>query len=313
MLTYYFGGHFSVNHIWVSTHSRTLLLLFGYTIYGLLCIRGSLGIYNKNIACALLAYRMDPARFYGRSKHVNVIPGDGSQSDDECDYGSDSEYVPPSRFQFHKKSIVIPETDSESSDEDAPAAPPPPKKKKTNQKKVKPAKINWAPEKLDDFDMNEYTFTGNSELPDNIQNLKDPGEFFQFLFNDELVQTVDQSNLKSVQDDINKPANVTKEEMEQFIGIVLFMSIVKLPAARLYWNATIGQAQVYEIMTCNRFEAIKQHLHFNDNDGFIPKGQPGHDKLFKVRPLLEGIRKQLLLVPKEEQKAVDEQIIPTKM
>ncbi|CAG4946695.1 unnamed protein product [Parnassius apollo] len=45
----------------------------------------------------------------------------------------------------------------------------------------------------------------------------------------------------------------------------------------------------------------------------IPLGSPGHDKLFKVLPLLDGIRQQLLLVPKEEYLAVDEQIIPTKV
>lgn len=65
-------------------------------------------------------------------------------------------------------------------------------------------------------------------------------------------------------------------------------------------------------MTCNRWEEIKRHLHFNDNTKFIRQGLHGHDKLFKVRPLIEAIRKQLLLVPKEEYLAVDEQIIPTK-
>lgn len=118
--------------------------------------------------------------------------------------------------------------------------------------------------------------------------------------------------MKSIQVNVNKPANITRLEMEQFIGIVIFTSLVHLPASRRYWSTAVGQNQVHEIMTCNRFETIKRFLHLNDNDNFKPLGTPGHDKLFKVRPLLEKIRERLLFVPKEEFLAVDEQIIPTK-
>ncbi|CAH2102738.1 unnamed protein product [Euphydryas editha] len=57
---------------------------------------------------------------------------------------------------------------------------------------------------------------------------------------------------------------------------------------------------------------IKRHLHFNNNNDFKPVGTPGHDKLFKIRPLIDKVRERLLLTPKEEYLAVDEQIIPTK-
>lgn len=85
--------------------------------------------------------------------------------------------------------------------------------------------------------------------------------------------------------------------MEQFVGIVIFMSIIKLPAARMYWNNNIGQQQVNETMTCNRWETIKNFLHFNDNTTFIPCGHEGYHKLHKIRPLIEHIRQRLTLVP----------------
>ncbi|KAF2884361.1 hypothetical protein ILUMI_21810 [Ignelater luminosus] len=44
----------------------------------------------------------------------------------------------------------------------------------------------------------------------------------------------------------------------------------------------------------------------------IPRGQPGHNRLFKIRPFPRRMRNRLLLVSKEENKAVDEQIMPTK-
>ncbi|XP_008552076.1 piggyBac transposable element-derived protein 3-like [Microplitis demolitor] len=162
-------------------------------------------------------------------------------------------------------------------------------------------------------DAENFKFLGNSDLLEEIIKLDSPQEIFKFLFTDELIDMiVEQSNLKSIQDNADKPANITKEEIEQFIGMVIFMSCVKLPSTRLYWSKHVGQQQVYETMTCNRFDAIKKNLHFNNNENFKSRGTDGHDKLFKVRPLLDKIRERLLLVPKEEYLAVDEQIIPTK-
>ncbi|KAJ8943326.1 hypothetical protein NQ314_009786 [Rhamnusium bicolor] len=65
-------------------------------------------------------------------------------------------------------------------------------------------------------------------------------------------------------------------------------------------------------VTCNRFEEIKIFLHFKDNGVEAKYGEPGYDKLFKIRPLLDKIRERFLLVPNEEHMAVHEQIIPTK-
>ncbi|KAG0415261.1 hypothetical protein HPB47_007572 [Ixodes persulcatus] len=43
-----------------------------------------------------------------------------------------------------------------------------------------------------------------------------------------------------------------------------------------------------------------------------PKGSEGHDKLFKVRPIIDALRQNLRLVPPEEKQSIDEQIIPFK-
>nr|CAH7720594.1 unnamed protein product [Callosobruchus chinensis] len=90
------------------------------------------------------------------------------------------------------------------------------------------------------------------------------------------------------------------------------MSVIQLPSTRCYWNSSMDILCISRAMTCNRFEEIKRFLHFNNNELQVPHGQPGYDKLFKVRPFLNKIRERLLIVPKEEHMAVDEQIIPTK-
>jgi hypothetical protein len=106
--------------------------------------------------------------------------------------------------------------------------------------------------------------------------------------------------------------NGTSEDLEQFIGISLYLSIIILPATRRDWSRSLGHPVVYEIMSCNRWEEIKLFIHFNDNTNFIPAGQNGHDILHKIRPLIEKVHEKLLLAPKEEYLAVVEQIIPTK-
>ncbi|KAG5869521.1 hypothetical protein JTB14_015732 [Gonioctena quinquepunctata] len=60
---------------------------------------------------------MEPARFYGSSKHVNTIPCDGSVSEDESASDSDSDYVPSHYALRHGRSLIIPETDNDSSDD----------------------------------------------------------------------------------------------------------------------------------------------------------------------------------------------------
>ncbi|KAH9638365.1 hypothetical protein HF086_006545 [Spodoptera exigua] len=75
---------------------------------------------------------MDPSRFYGYSKHVNPIPGDGFLSDDDLVSDSDPEYEPSSSRLPKKRPIFIPESDSESSDDNIPL-----QKLQSNKKGVK--------------------------------------------------------------------------------------------------------------------------------------------------------------------------------
>lgn len=65
-------------------------------------------------------------------------------------------------------------------------------------------------------------------------------------------------------------------------------------------------------MTVNMFEKIKQFLHFSNNQNNIPVNQPGHDRLYRIRPILETIKKRFQSVPLEEKLSIDEQLCATK-
>lgn len=61
--------------------------------------------------------------------------------------------------------------------------------------------------------------------------------FFQFSFTNELIEfNSEQSNLKAIRANVNKPTNISTAKIEQFIGIMIFNGLVHLPAMKLYWS-----------------------------------------------------------------------------
>ncbi|XP_058881426.1 piggyBac transposable element-derived protein 3-like [Acipenser ruthenus] len=123
---------------------------------------------------------------------------------------------------------------------------------------------------------------------------------------------VEQTNLYAIQSDPNRLLNDTNEEMEQFIGICFYMSVYGLPQSRMFWCTSTRVDCVAYTMGTHCWETIKRFLHFANNDDQVPAGQPGHDRLLKVRPLLTSLLKSFKATPMDEMLCVDEQIAPFK-
>ena len=85
--------------------------------------------------------------------------------------------------------------------------------------------------------------------------------------------------------------------MKAFVGMLIIMGIVVLPRLELYWTTShplIATSGIASVMPRVRFERLFCFLHLNDSSHQLPSGNPGHDKLFKVRKLLD------LVVPRFE-------------
>lgn len=84
-------------------------------------------------------------------------------------------------------------------------------------------------------------------------------------------------------------------EMQAFFGLQIFFGIHVLPETSLYWSddPALGVPFVKCVMARNRFDKLNQYLHLNNNENFVPCRQPNHDKLFKVRPFLDAVVKNL--------------------
>ena len=88
--------------------------------------------------------------------------------------------------------------------------------------------------------------------------------------------------------------------MEQFIGLQMLMSIIRLPCYEMYWSKEFRVDCIADMVSLKRYETLKRYLHCIDN---ITRNVNA-TKLFKVEPILDALRKNCI--------KIDEQIIPAK-
>lgn len=185
-------------------------------------------------------------------------------------------------------------------------------KKELKELKERYSKIVWKKKNLI-LDEESKAFRGSTKLPTKITDLTTPYTFFKYFFDDVLIKNiVDQSNLYAIQVNPNKPANITPENIKQYLAICIYMSVVHMPNVRSYWSTTFGYRQIKEIMSEKEFEHIRRFLHFNDNTKMLPKEDPNHDRLHKLRPIIDALNAKFQSVPLEQFLSVDEQLCATK-
>uniref|UniRef100_A0A8C6T630 PiggyBac transposable element-derived protein domain-containing protein n=1 Tax=Neogobius melanostomus TaxID=47308 RepID=A0A8C6T630_9GOBI len=138
--------------------------------------------------------------------------------------------------------------------------------------------------------------------------IREPIQYFRDFFDNILLELiVQQSNLFYFQQR-HCDLNLDQNELEQFLGTVVYMSVIQLPRPRLYWSRECRVAQVADIMNRNRWEEIKRSLHFNDNSNMAGN----NDKLFKIRPLINSLRPKFNMLPQDQMLSIHEQILSFK-
>lgn len=153
--------------------------------------------------------------------------------------------------------------------------------------------------------------------PKGMQDCKLDVQFFLKMFG---VNNIDllthQTNLVRVKKSIerNRPIPAFSEkEIRQVIGILLYMSVVKLPSIQLYWRKTMRNSMVANVMFRDRFQLIFNCLHLSDNTMQPSATSPLFDRLYKVRKFLDNIAANFKNnADIEEITSVDEQMIPFK-
>lgn len=148
-----------------------------------------------------------------------------------------------------------------------------------------------------------------SEWPEisTAENNNTPLELFQRFFDSEVIDMlVSYTNMYAARK--NQKYDITVEEIETFIGILLLSGYNSQPRRRMYWeNARDSHNEaVSEGMSRNRFEHILTNLHCCDNNVLDPS-----DKFSKVRPLFSKLNERFLkFAPLEQNHCVDEAMVP---
>lgn len=143
-----------------------------------------------------------------------------------------------------------------------------------------------------------------------------PFEFFNLVFGEDTCQLIaDETNRYARQNppgDAYHWVDTSKEEIQQFLGVIIAMGIHRLPQVEDYWSThpLLGAAGITSGMPIKRFKVLLRCLHLNDNTTAVPKGQPGFDKLHKLRPLIDTVRENSLALNKPgRQLSIDEAMV----
>ena len=81
------------------------------------------------------------------------------------------------------------------------------------------------------------------------------------------------------------------DEIRAFFAVNIMFGIKQLPEVHSYWskNPLLGAREIQKVFSRNRFKKVSQYLHVNDKNRELPRGDANHDKLYKVRPLLDSV------------------------
>ena len=93
------------------------------------------------------------------------------------------------------------------------------------------------------------------------------------------------------------------------------MGIVREPEIHDYWSRSdlLHYSPIANRISRHRFEEITRYLHFTDNTTLPARGQPGFNRLQKVKELLDMVRSQFSAVYNPHScLSVDEAMIPYK-
>lgn len=94
----------------------------------------------------------------------------------------------------------------------------------------------------------------------------------------------------------------TEIEISDFLGLLLFMGVISLPAYKDYWAAGTWIEQIADVMSLRRFKQLRRFVHFNYNS-MVGNST---DRYYKVRPMLDIINKNCLKYQHENQFSIDD-------
>lgn len=154
----------------------------------------------------------------------------------------------------------------------------------------------------------DIQFSSHDEFPLEADGTCGPYVYFSRYMPESIFKVIaENTNLYSVQSTLQN-VNTTADEIRKLFRMHILMGVVHLPRVRLYWDTMMKVPLISETMTEKHFFKLRNNLHIVAEDS----GFNSNDRLWKVRPFLELIRKRCLELAVEQGCSIDEQMIPFK-
>ncbi len=248
--------------------------------------QGVVNEQTRNVVFVPDAEHSDTEDLVDDDKDVQLEDDADMPVSDESDESPDSDVSESSGSGDDEGDEAV-SSDSESEGEDIPI--------RTAPKKPKLAGDHFRWRKRAPMEENS-SFSG-PDFPDPPREDLSPLKYFKMFFDDELISTiVEQTNLYSVQTS-NRNINTNKNEIEQFLGILVMMGILKYPQYKMYWLPETRIPAIADCMSINRFQNLKRYFHINDNSSRPRQNDPNYDKLYRIRPMLDSLVSKCREVP----------------
>ena len=152
----------------------------------------------------------------------------------------------------------------------------------------------------------DIAFTGNERILENLPRNPRALDYFKLYITEELIDhIVTQTNLYAAQfiareQQTLKPHSrghewklTDRAEMLTLLTILILMGVLHKPRMSMYWatDNTLATPIFSQVMKRDRFLLLIKFLHFVDNTNHNA-GDPGHHKLYKVREIIDMIKKR---------------------
>jgi hypothetical protein len=146
-----------------------------------------------------------------------------------------------------------------------------------------------------------------------MEQCKYPVDYFLKMFGKETFEMLlEETNIYRVSKQ-STAALITIAELRKVVGILMYISVLRMPNTRMFWSKAMGIKAVSNVMTRDRFEEIINLLHMSNNLLQPKSTDPAYDRLYKVRNLLVALNTNFKKnAEMEKVMAVDEQMIPFK-
>ena len=172
---------------------------------------------------------------------------------------------------------------------------------------------NWT-DKIESITVPPPKSKGGPTLPAGFSNLSRAVDYFELFFTDSLINQIVQYTNQYAQIEITKKHhtqpnyidkqwsldssdNVSCEEMHAYLGACVILCVNPTRQLRHVFSSEpfLNNTGLHSVFTLRCFSKISHYFCVSDKTKEIPKDNPGYDKLFKVRPVVEQLQ---MLFPK---------------